>query len=202
MSIGPEKAIPVVRSDGLLVEQVGDETVIYDPERTEAHCLGPLAAAVFSRCDGEASIERIAELVTADLNEPTGIDHVETALAQLEERELVVVPGVGTSRREMLRRTAAVAATAITVPLVTSIVMPTAALAAGGCAIGKKCTSDADCGSTHPSCFTIGTCGCGPCTSGGSSVCSVHGPGGTGKCSAPCTYGGGTVGPPCTNCGT
>ncbi len=193
-----DKAIPGARRDGLLVEELGDETVVYDTNSKQAHCLSPIAAAVFAHCDGATSLASIAERLTEARGEPVDIATVAGAVAQLEERELVAsnsreLDGRPT-RREMLGKTAAVGAAAASVPLITSIVAPTAALAQSGCNIGAACTTDDECGATHPSCG--GTCGCGPCSSGGTSnkVCSIH-RGGAGGCSAPCAFGGQS--PPC-----
>jgi hypothetical protein len=118
---------PLARSDeGLLVEPIGDETVIYDAESKEAHCLGPLAAVVFANCDGHTTIERLASLSAERLGEPVEVEDVLDALAQLEERELMAVPvtprGGDLSRRDLMRRSAGVAAGA----LITTVVAPNA----------------------------------------------------------------------------
>ncbi len=100
---------PEARTKGLLVERVGDETIVYDTAGDRVHCLSPLAAAVFSRCDGHSSVAVIAQLVSADTGEAAAVDQVEAALAQLEANELLETPpGDGTSRRELLRDAAIV----------------------------------------------------------------------------------------------
>ena len=127
------KRFPVARDEGLLVERVGDETIVYDGDSKDAHCLSALAAAVFEHCDGRTSVDKLATLATERLGEPVDRLGVEDALAQLEERQLIAGPptrGNGLSRREMLRNTAAAGAAAASAPLITSIVVPTAAAAA------------------------------------------------------------------------
>lgn len=193
-----KNVVPGARRDGLLIEDLGDESVVYDTKRKEAHCLSPVAAAVFARCDGASSLAMIADQVTASRGEPLDVTEVAGAVAQLEERELLASGSLEQdgrrTRREVLGKTAAVGAVAASAPLITSIVAPTAALAASGCNIGATCTTDSECGATHPSCG--GTCGCGPCTgTGGGKVCSIHRVAGGTGCSAPCSFG--NQSPPC-----
>ena len=123
---------PQVRPDGLLVEQVGDEVVVYDTDSKEAHCLSPLAAAVFNHCDGQTRVDHLPAAVSASLGETVDAERVGDALVQLEERKLLAAPvatRAGVSRRDLLRRTAAVGAAAAAVPLIVSIVAPTPAAA-------------------------------------------------------------------------
>ena len=154
------KRFPVARDEGLLVEHVGDETVVYDGESKEAHCLTALAAVVFEHCDGRTPVDMLATLATERLGEPVDPLRVQHALAQLEERNLIVGPptrGNGLSRRDMLRRTAAVGAAAASAPLITSIVVPTPAAAATptcGDILCCPCNPGADIGQPcceHPS---------------------------------------------------
>jgi hypothetical protein len=126
------KARPVARSEGLLVELVGDETVVYDTKSKEAHCLNPLASAVYAHADGRASVDELAATASAHLGEPVDASRVFDALAQLEERDLMVAPlgrRDGLSRRDLMRRSAAVGAAAVAAPLITTIVAPTPAAA-------------------------------------------------------------------------
>jgi hypothetical protein len=119
--------LPVARDEGLLVENVGDETVIYDDKTKEAHCLSPLAAVVFAHCNGRTSVERLATLAAERLDHSVEDADVMDALAQLEERELLAVPlRGGVSRRDMLRRSAAVTGGAALAPLITSVAAPPA----------------------------------------------------------------------------
>jgi hypothetical protein len=116
--------LPIARGEGLLIEQVADETVVYDSMSKEAHCLSPLAAAVFAHCDGETAVDDIAELATARLGEPVDSDRVLGALGQLEERRLLDLGGF--SRRTMLQKTALAGGVVIGVPLISSVVAPAA----------------------------------------------------------------------------
>ena len=112
---------PLRRSDGLLVEEIGDEIVAYETDSREAHCLSPLAAAVFAGCDGRTDIEQLADGVASRLGEPVGVDDVRNALAQLEERGLLARPAGGMTRRGLVRKTAIATAAMTAVPMITSI---------------------------------------------------------------------------------
>jgi hypothetical protein len=123
---------PVARDEGLLVEHLDDETVIYDERTKEAHCLSPLASVVFANCDGETSIDQLAALATERLDQPVDQDGVIEALTELQDRDLLAVPPRGDfTRRQMIGKSAAVAAgAAFAGPLITSIAAPASAAAA------------------------------------------------------------------------
>jgi hypothetical protein len=176
-------AVPAARSDGLLIEPVGDEIVVYDTQSKQAHCLKPLAAIVFECSDGRATVRDMAKVAEDRLGQGVSEAEVADAVAQLEslgllQIPLVVLPGTagngnGLSRREMLRRVGfagAAAATATT--LVTSIVAPTPAFAASGIPPGcPGCNKNPDCTSSH--CCQPGApgkqCGQGCCVLGNNS---------------------------------
>lgn len=146
----------MARQHELLVEQVGDETVVYDLESKAVHCLSPLAAVVFENCDGRMTPAGCATVATERLGRAVTEDEVVAALDQLEERSLFSSPvlklenGNGMSRRDFARRSAVVGASALAVPLITSIAAPTAAMAASGIASGcAGCGKNPDCVSNH-----------------------------------------------------
>ncbi len=145
---------PQARTDALLVEQVDAETVVYDTESKQVHCLGPLAAAVFAHCDGRTAPARLATLAGERLGTAVGEDEVAAALSQLEERRLLARPPLvlhdGLSRREMMRRSVLAGAAVAAVPLITSIAAPTAAMAVTGIPTGcTGCGKNSDCRSGH-----------------------------------------------------
>lgn len=119
-----ERGSPVVRTEGLLVEKVDDETVILDTATHEVHCLSPFAAVVYTNCDGSNSVAELARLAGSRLDKPISEEQVEAALVQLEERGLMVALSQGISRRALVRKTALATAAITAAPLVTSIVTP------------------------------------------------------------------------------
>src|SRR5947209_1952530 len=101
--------VPAARSEGLLVESVGEETVVYDIKTKEAHCLKPLAAFVFANADGKTSSEEMSDRASQALGQPVNAGEINDAIAQLRECELfdeplLVLDGNGTSRREAIKR--------------------------------------------------------------------------------------------------
>ena len=102
---------PVARSERLLVEAVGDETVIYDQDTQVAHALKPLAAAVFGYADGSNTAVEIAELAGYRLGSAVSEADVRDAIAQLAELSLIEAPEPsGVSRRTALKVFAATGA--------------------------------------------------------------------------------------------
>ena len=125
MSEGWPGGFPLARSNDVVAETLGAETVVYDGLTKDAHCLAPLAAAVFAAADGRTSIADLAGIAGRKLGESVDVQAVEHALAELEDRGLIVVAeGNGVSRRDMLRRTALVGGAALAAPLVVSLATP------------------------------------------------------------------------------
>ena len=125
---------PSARTDGLIVESLDDELVVYDSERNRAHSLNAVAAAVWEACDGVRDPAALAE--AAGVTE----DDAWRALSQLEERRLLDgelprrMSGPEYSRRQAVRRIGLIGASAaFAAPLVKSIVVPTAAQAGASC---------------------------------------------------------------------
>ena len=131
------RKLPVARDEGLLIEHVADEVVVYDSDSKEAHCLSPLPAVVFTHCDGHRTVETLAEIASVKLGEDVSVDRVKDALNQLEERDLLAAaPSLGgLSRRQMLRKSAVVGGVVTAAPLISSVFAP-AALAANSATCG------------------------------------------------------------------
>jgi hypothetical protein len=120
-----QRKLPVARDEGLLIEHVADEVVVYDTESKEAHCLSPLPAVVFTHSDGYRTVEQLAEVASVKLGETVSADRVMDAVAQLEERELLKVPG-GISRRQMLRKSTIATGAVVAAPIISSVFAPAA----------------------------------------------------------------------------
>jgi hypothetical protein len=141
---------PRARKQGLVVQELPDEVLIYDRDRDKAHCLNQTAALVWKYCDGKTTVPKMAQRLERDLN-TSDVDEkvVWYALDQLSKdhllEESMVPPAVlaGMTRREMVR--ALGVAAVIAVPLVTSIVAPTPAQAATCLPSGSACSSGGQC---------------------------------------------------------
>jgi hypothetical protein len=150
--------LPSARHEGLIVESLGDELLVYDGERNRAHSLNGVAAAVWEVCDGTRSVHGLAAAASARLGEPVSDETVWRALSELEKRRLLAgeLPREY-SRRQAVRRMGVIGASAaFAAPLVQSIVVPTAAQAQASCveqngqcgnAVGQGCDT-----STFPPC--------------------------------------------------
>ncbi|HLA10004.1 MAG TPA: PqqD family protein [Pyrinomonadaceae bacterium] len=141
---------PQVRKERLITRQVGEELLIYDQERDKAYCLNQSASRIWAHCDGKTPIREISRAVTYELNVPVDERAVWFALSQFSKDRLleenIVVPTnvrAGMNRRE-LARTLGVAAM-VAIPVVASIVAPTASQAASCGKTGDPCSSGATC---------------------------------------------------------
>jgi Coenzyme PQQ synthesis protein D (PqqD) len=128
---------PRARKRGLLVDTVGDETIVFDEERKEAHSLNRLASVVWHYSDGAHSLSQIASELTKELGVEANEAIVLYALDKLESVHLLEDDGGpeqkrAPNRRDVVRRVAAAGVVAIGLPSVLSMTAPTPAMAASG----------------------------------------------------------------------
>src|SRR5712692_5533386 len=76
--------LPRTRTDNLVIRELDDETLIFDMERDEAHCLNQTAALVWKYCDGRTTVEQAAHSLQSKLDVPVGADVVWLAVKQLQ----------------------------------------------------------------------------------------------------------------------
>jgi hypothetical protein len=144
------KVSPVARTESLIVKEVDGETLIYDLETDKAHCLNETAARVWKNCDGRKSVSEIGEVLSAESNTSVADEVVWLALDQLEKFKLLEeAPArpaflAGMTRRQVVTK---LGIAAVALPMIISIVSPTAASAASGTAPGTCCISPNDCAS-------------------------------------------------------
>ncbi|MDQ4121823.1 MAG: PqqD family protein [Acidobacteriota bacterium] len=151
---------PVARHEGLVVQEMPDEVLVYDLNTNKAHCLNKSAAAVWKNCDGTNSISDIAAILKNEFKTPVTEDFVWLAIDQLGKDELLeqklTAPTNGLTRREAMRRVAL--ASLVALPVVASLTAPTAAQAASVCQnTGASCTCSAtNPGPNNASCAELG----------------------------------------------
>lgn len=154
---------PRARRTRLIVRQLPEETLVYDLDRSRAHCLGTVAASVWRHCDGRSSAARIA----VDVRKKTGVDVGEAgvwlavdrlAAARLLDQRL---PEAGRSRREWLKQAGMVAGL--------TVVSITAPLSLEAATCVASCTS-------RPN-APAGNCGAIPCCPPATGRCCVQGGG-------------------------
>lgn len=144
--------LPLARKEGLVVEELPDEVLIYDEDRNKAHCLNQTAALIWKYCDGQTSVEGVASLLERELKTPVKEEVIWFALDQLGKYHLLQKPIVRPSempkfsRRELVKKLGLAAS----VPLIFSILAPEAS-AALSC-VGNSCPK----GTCQGSCVCVG----------------------------------------------
>ena len=130
--------MPSARQDELIVEELEDETLVYDLKRHKARCLNRTAALVWRHCDGRTSVAEVVALLEEQSASPADEAVVWMALDRLDRTHLLSEPvtlpadRAQYSRREMLRTLRRVAGITLLLPVIESIVAPLAA-AQGSC---------------------------------------------------------------------
>ncbi len=148
--------MPLARQDELVVEELQDETLVYDLKRHKANCLNRTAALVWRRCDGQTSVAEVAATLEEQSATPTDEAVVWMALDRLGRAHLLSEPvtlpadKAQYSRREVLRTLRRAAAISL-LPVVASIVAPRAAAAV-------SCVSEIDCLATSQPCSFLPIC--------------------------------------------
>lgn len=162
---------PIARTDELVIEELGDELLVYDLIRDEAHSLGAAAARVWKACDGRTTLEGM----TAQLE----LDHATVAEAIEGLRACNLLddgpPEDGVTRRGFTLRTLKIGAVATAAPLIVSVAAPAAAMAVTEATCQALTVNGHGCGECHK----IGCCCCEPPGTDNSSV--------TKPCHADCT---------------
>lgn len=69
-----------LNSAQLIVEEIHDETMVYDPARNKAFCLNQTAAFVWKHSDGKKTIAEIAEMMAKEISRPVNVEVVWYAL--------------------------------------------------------------------------------------------------------------------------
>ena len=145
------KKLPMARTTDVVVQTLGKEVLIYDLDTNKAYNLNETSAAVYKACDGKTSVSEISFLLSKQLKSLVTEDFVWLALDGLKKEKLIEneveisMPFEGLSRREAIRKVGL--ASMIALPVISSLIAPTAAHAQSGGAIGATCTTNANCAS-------------------------------------------------------
>ena len=168
---------PKARTAELLVEELGEEVLVYDQRTDQVHCLSSAAQQVWRACDGETPVEELGSRLNLDS------ELVAHALGELEACGLLDEDAADSlTRREATGRLAKIGAAAAAAPLIYSIAAPAPAAAAtlatcfatGACnasLTSGTCTATAGCvlckvsgGKSNPSCNSCVPSDCAACT--------------------------------------
>jgi hypothetical protein len=147
--------LPQARKEGLLIEMLPDEVLVYDLDRKKAHCLNQTAGLIWNHCDGQTSVEEMAIVLQKHSEHKIEEDVVWFGLRQLHKASLMEGPlespdgRVRISRRELVKRIGL----AVSIPLVATIVAPTASAALSCAAVA--CTGGPGQGTCSAPCNCI-----------------------------------------------
>lgn len=161
---------PIARQDGLVIQDMPDEVLVFDTQTNKAHCLNETAAFVWKACDGKKSVAEITKLFGDESGKAVSEDLVWLAIDQLNENNLLAADlkadFKGETRRSVIKKIGLAAVIAL--PLVSSLVAPTAALAVScsganntPCNNGTAasvCCSGVCCDPARVACSGNGTC--------------------------------------------
>lgn len=152
--------MPEARKQGLVVQEMPEEVLIYDLDTNKAHCLNNTAAFVWKSCDGKNTVSDIAKMFETNAGKSVSEDLVWLAIEQLNDKKLLNAELTSTlkgqNRREVIKKIGF--ASMIALPIVASLAAPTSVLANVSC----SCTVPATCaGTTCPS--TVNCNGSGIC---------------------------------------
>ena len=147
---------PKTRNENIVVQEMEKEILIYDLQTNKAFCLNETSALIYQLCDGKKSITEIADLMSIKLKTLVSEEFIWLALDKLKQDDLLEKSGEfeidykGLNRRQVIKKIGF--ASMIALPVVSSIVAPSAAAAQssgvlrGGacppaCAAGLQCRS-------------------------------------------------------------
>lgn len=177
--------VPIARKEGLVIQEMPDEVLVYDLDENKAFCLNPTAAEIWKACDGRKSVADIARELPQGKDQDSRENVVWLALDQLREKNLITNDissrFAGQSRREVLKQVGL--ATALALPVVAMLTFPKSVSAEGPCAPSNVCApGSAGCLSGETCCPTAGEPQCvGP---GTPALCGTVGAPGTLPCPA------------------
>ena len=145
-----EQAIPQARTADIVTRDLPDEVLVYDLNNHKAHCLNHTAATVWKYCDGKATVPEITARLKSDHQLAADDATVWLAVNRLSRANLLQ-ERIKQSRGNTLlgRRAALRIGTAVAVPIVMSIIAPTAqAACTGGGGTNATCTGTVNNGSS------------------------------------------------------
>lgn len=147
---------PQARSEDLVVEEIGQETLVYDLAKDRAHCLNRTSSWIWKRCDGRTSVAELTVALCRELGTEFDEQWVRISLKQLSRAGLLDRPArtssafATASRREFAKKLGKMA---VLVPVISSVTAP----------LSAQLLSCVD------SC--VGKPNCTPCKSGDSGKC-------------------------------
>ena len=138
---------PIARKSSLIVKELPTETLVYDLNTDQAHCLNETAARIWKHCDGQRDVAELRRLLETETNTPVPEEMVWLALDQLGKFKLLEEAPArsffsGMNRREVVKR---IGISALALPVIISIVAPNAQAQGSKLPPGSCCTGNGGC---------------------------------------------------------
>ncbi|MBX7169635.1 MAG: PqqD family peptide modification chaperone [Pyrinomonadaceae bacterium] len=158
--------LPIAKTANIVVQELSNETLVYDVKSNKAICLNSSAAFVWKNCDGENDVQKLMNSFQGNFNLKINEDFISLTLDELAKADLIegyeTKFGSRISRRKVLLNYALPMAM---LPVITTLIAPLSSQAASGpvCAANSSlsCSNDAQCVTLFspfpPTCFIPGT---------------------------------------------
>jgi hypothetical protein len=125
----------------VIVRQVGDELIVYDPKTHMAHCLNQTAALVYQAVDESTDVAALSVEVRRLHQVELQHDVILAILEQLDKAGLIKGARPTSLEVQSRRTTMRAVGLAALAPIVASLVVPTPAEAANTCIPQASCTA-------------------------------------------------------------
>ena len=135
--------LPFAKQEDIVIQELNDEVLIYDLIRNKAFCLNETSLIIWQMCDGTKTVAEISQAASRKFKANISEDFVWLALDQFKKDKLITNEFksvfAGMTRREVIRKVGF--ASMVALPVVASIIAPTAVSAASTC----LCMAPGDC---------------------------------------------------------
>ena len=162
---------PETRNENIVIQEMNKEILIYDLNTNKAFCLNETSAIIYQLCDGTRNIHEIVQSFNQITKNSITDDLIWLALDKFKQDNLLEDDSIeinfnGLSRLQVIKKVGL--ASLIALPLVSSVVAPTAGMAASlaptNQPLNAACSAPSQCASGN--CFNNSKC-CAPGTSRG-----------------------------------
>ena len=150
------KTFPKSRKSNIVVQELDKELLIYDLSNNKAFCLNESLILVWQYADGRNSVTDISILLSRKLKTKVSEEFVQFGLDQLKKDNLLEngtefeINFNGLNRRQIIKKIGF--ASMITLPLISSVVAPTSAMAASCALLAPGALIPNFCASSTPDC--------------------------------------------------
>jgi hypothetical protein len=144
---------PKTRNENIVVQEMENEILIYDLKTNKAFCLNATSAMIWQMCNGTRTVAEIGQSLSKKLDESVSEDLIWLALDNFKKNNLLennkefAVNFKGLNRRQVVKKIGLTSMIAL--PVIASIIAPSAAMAFSGFANCAACTTQSQCVSNN-----------------------------------------------------